>query len=1771
MKRLLLVVGLAILFTVPITAQNSDNIDFVGTIDTYYSNPVMDLANDIIYFGQNSLLHIYDVTDPASPAALGPVMNIGSTINDLEYHTFSQYRRLYLACDDGFHIIDVTNPGSPYEVGFLAATYGFDKLALRSYTEAWLIGDYPNIKIINFYPDPTSPTVVATANFDGYPWDVFVDQNNYVYIAGSWGGLKIFDWTTEIHSIPYNAFGVHVAGDYAYVTDNDSSLYILDVSALPAAPVEVGHYYTTAWPLAWPTAFGVYIDGDDAYVAAGQSGLRWVDVSDPTTPMQIGYYDWTGGAAWDVQFHNGYIYVTTNSTGIGIYHETPPELAVSPSPVDFGYVRVDERDTTQVTVSNNGGGELTITSASITGTYASYFGINFSADITLGAGESSDINVSFAPEWERSYNVVLTIVSDVGTVIDTIIGNGAYPRITVSPSTVNFGDVILGNTETREVTVENSGNVLLVVGPIAISGTDTMEFNADTTSFVLAAGNNQNLSVSYTPVDYGNSSATLEITSDIEDIGYGTSKSIDLVGNSLSGQPPLAGSYTIGLSGSYETFTAAVNDLAARGISSPVIFNVLAGTYEEQIEFGIITGASAANTITFQSLSGNAKDVTLQYAPYYLSNYVVALIGADYITIQNMTLTTLSTSSYSRVVYIDGNAHDNLFVNNIFYGGTSSSGNNQNGAVIACNYNSQLDNTTIRGNVFNGGGTGVHFETSSDGSCDNTLIEDNTFNCNGSGVVVDGYYSSWNPSLGYGTRILNNTFNSENDPRSGFSVSDQSAPIVSGNTVYLNDDDVNYHQGISVGFRDGATVNNNIVSGGIGSYGIWIGGSGVPLTIKNNKIDGTLRYDGNGIIVRYYGTAGNQGLIANNFVKVVGGSAGWQEYTSAGIHLLNSDSLDIINNTVVSAGAAPAFRAYYDSDYVGGGLNVIDNIFTNTGGGLAVDYIKDDWGTYDPLPASNSDYNDLYTTGTILASIQSNDYTDLAALQSHYWSIDQNSVSVYPHFIAADDLHVTSPYLDGAGTPWTGVTADIDGETRHTTNPDIGADEFTPDVSSVPLSGDYTIGSGSDYSTFTTATQDLNLRGISGPVTFNIADGIYNEQIKLFDIPGASVSDTIIFQTQSGNAADVTLQYSATHQDSNYVVRLYNADHFRFRNLTLSADTTSGAPFGRVFSFYNSSDIIIQDNVLIGSPVTENDDNHALIFGSHYNDLIIKENSFSNGDYGINVSGSSSSGTQVTNNTFNGYNGMSLSGQSNPIIANNTINKGGISSSGASVITDNILTNGGISGGASVITGNNLNHGGVAVSGVPVIEDNIINSGGTGISVDCSGPPQVQKNRIQAVGKGMYITGQGMSSNNRGLIANNMVNVGYSGDNTRGFEVNDGSSGGYDQIYLDLYNNTVNVAYSSNQQDNSRTGNSSSVVYLDYTGYMGSPGNVNVINNIFTNLTGGYVYDMDYNSWFPYNSAWHHNDLYTTGLTVAKKLGDDYADLASWQTATNQDSNSVSVFPGYLSDTDLHVNSSAVDSLGTPLAEINDDIDGDPRDATYPDIGADEFTATTVPPEALAGTYTVGDGGDFSSLSEVVNQMAYYGISAPVTINLAAGFYYEQLQLINISGTNDSTAITIQSLSGNPEDVTLYYAATSTSTNYVILLSDVDHVRFQNLTIMSDTTEGASYGRVFQFEGELDDVQIVNNVLIGSPGQGYQTDIIYSSSSLYSNNLIVNGNTFNYGDYGISVSSFWIILSLGTEITNNKFYNNKGISLSNHDAPGCRHSRENISPVSKNF
>jgi len=171
---------------------------------------------------------------------------------------------------------------------------------------------------------------------------------------------------------------------------------------------------------------------------------------------------------------------------------------------------------------------------------------------------------------------------------------------------------------------------------------------------------------------------------------------------------PLSGTYTIGTSGVFSSITEALGDLYFNGIDGAIIFKILNGTYNDQIDLdGAITGSSAANTVTFQSNSGNASDVEITHsATGTVGNFVVRINAAEYIKIKNLTLTAGGTD-YAKVVSLE-NVNGNLeFYGNVMNGYEITSGGSDDQSIVLCDNSGKLNNTTFENNIIYNGHRGI--------------------------------------------------------------------------------------------------------------------------------------------------------------------------------------------------------------------------------------------------------------------------------------------------------------------------------------------------------------------------------------------------------------------------------------------------------------------------------------------------------------------------------------------------------------------------------------------------------------------------------------------------------------------------------------------------------------------------------------------------------------------------------------------------------------------------------------------------------------------------------------------------------------------------------------------------------------------------------------------------------------------------------------------------------------------------------------------------------
>jgi hypothetical protein len=196
----------------------------------------------------------------------------------------------------------------------------------------------------------------------------------------------------------------------------------------------------------------------------------------------------------------------------------PPKISASPMSVNLGSVPVGSSSIEKtVTIKNTGVSDLVIDSITITGTNASEFSQSNSCS-TIPAKGSCPVTVTFTPTIPfGKKDAVMSIVSNdpkKPTVTVKLSGQAPPPKITISPTSANFGSITVGNTSLPKVfTVKNTGTSDLIVNSITITGANASEFNQTSDCITVANGGSCAITVTLSPTAAGSKTALMNISS----------------------------------------------------------------------------------------------------------------------------------------------------------------------------------------------------------------------------------------------------------------------------------------------------------------------------------------------------------------------------------------------------------------------------------------------------------------------------------------------------------------------------------------------------------------------------------------------------------------------------------------------------------------------------------------------------------------------------------------------------------------------------------------------------------------------------------------------------------------------------------------------------------------------------------------------------------------------------------------------------------------------------------------------------------------------------------------------------------------------------------------------------------------------------------------------------------------------------------------------------------------------------------------------------------
>ncbi len=521
------------------------------------------------------------------------------------------------------------------------------------------------------------------------------------------------------------------------------------------------------------------------------------------------------------------------------------------------------------------------------------------------------------------------------------------------------------------------------------------------------------------------------------------------------------GTYTINpgsaaSSNNYLSFTALFNDLrnvtrgdggpanysvGGAGLQGSITVNVSSGTgpYNQQLSIPAILGASSTRTVTI-----NGNGTTLSFTPTSTAaGGVIDLNGADFISFNNLTIVNNATFGYC--VWLRNGADFNAFRN--------------------CNFRcpSMIGSTTGTAYIWISNGTTSPFSYSSSGN--NNVFENNnlrTANSNGPyyGIVMVGPTTSNLTNGTSGNRFINN--NIQNWRYCGFFISYTSNTEFVGNTVHNTDYTVtSFKYGIYLNYATGTFDRNRIYN---------IDGSGV----STNSIYPIYFYN--------FNNTTRNSTLNNNSVHCR--TSGFNYNYIYNYASLSGASLSIVNNTFAHVSGTTVNNNSTTYVVYGGYWNVFrNNLLSCDFQGTGTKYLYYDFSGTSVTSFTHNNF-DLRASGTTHIGYVSN---QARTTMSDMYSAGFNStnIAVDPNFIdenTTSDLHPTSVRMCNKGTPVTGITIDLRGNSRNQDKPDIGAIEYLLDISMnamyVPLSNPMCSGYSSTLSGTLRNNSAFNVTGI---------------------------------------------------------------------------------------------------------------------------------------------------------------------------------------------------------------------------------------------------------------------------------------------------------------------------------------------------------------------------------------------------------------------------------------------------------------------------------------------------------------------------------------------------------------------------------------------------------------------------------------------------------------------------------------------------------------------
>ena len=215
--------------------------------------------------------------------------------------------------------------------------------------------------------------------------------------------------------------------------------------------------------------------------------------------------------------------------GIGL---SPGAASLNPTVVSLGSQPVDTTSAAQtVTLSNPGGGSLSISGISLAGAEASDFALSTTCGALLAAAANCTISVTFTPAATGSRTATVLVHDSAAGSPQSIAVSGtgsSPPAPSLSPTALSFSPQLVGTTSAAQtVKLSNVASVGLSISGISLGEAQVGDYPLSTTcGGSLPVGAKCTISVAFSPQAPGSRNATLLVS----DSAAGSPQSLSLSG-----------------------------------------------------------------------------------------------------------------------------------------------------------------------------------------------------------------------------------------------------------------------------------------------------------------------------------------------------------------------------------------------------------------------------------------------------------------------------------------------------------------------------------------------------------------------------------------------------------------------------------------------------------------------------------------------------------------------------------------------------------------------------------------------------------------------------------------------------------------------------------------------------------------------------------------------------------------------------------------------------------------------------------------------------------------------------------------------------------------------------------------------------------------------------------------------------------------------------------------------------------------------------------------